>query len=65
MSASHLIYPNTLSFDCVLSSRNTPVNFRDKFYVYQGAAKGQDLLEEDVALVSSAFKSAFLADLVA
>eukprot|EP00957_Ditylum_brightwellii_P056720 4298419-Ditylum_brightwellii.AAC.1 len=45
--------------------RNTLVNFRDKFYVYQGAAKGQDLSEEDVALAIGMFESAFLADLVA
>eukprot|EP00957_Ditylum_brightwellii_P027328 2065884-Ditylum_brightwellii.AAC.1 len=40
------------------------VNVSDKFYAYQGAAKGQDLLEEDVVLTISAFESAFLADLV-
>eukprot|EP00957_Ditylum_brightwellii_P088623 6750010-Ditylum_brightwellii.AAC.1 len=45
--------------------RNMLVNFREKFYIYQGAAKGQDLLEEDVALAIGAFESAFLVDLVA
>eukprot|EP00957_Ditylum_brightwellii_P000861 68309-Ditylum_brightwellii.AAC.1 len=45
--------------------RNMLVNFFDKFNVYQGAAKGQDLLEEDVALAICAFESVFLADLVA
>eukprot|EP00957_Ditylum_brightwellii_P127158 9695432-Ditylum_brightwellii.AAC.1 len=45
--------------------RNTLVNFREKFYIYQGAAKGWDLSEEDVALIIGAFELAFLADLVA
>eukprot|EP00957_Ditylum_brightwellii_P193392 14725453-Ditylum_brightwellii.AAC.2 len=44
--------------------KNMLVNFCDKFYVYQCAAKGQELSEEDVALAICAFKSAFLADLV-
>eukprot|EP00957_Ditylum_brightwellii_P178493 13596877-Ditylum_brightwellii.AAC.1 len=44
--------------------RNTLVNFREKFYIYQGVAKGWDLSEEDVALATGIFKLAFLADLV-
>eukprot|EP00957_Ditylum_brightwellii_P208772 15358866-Ditylum_brightwellii.AAC.1 len=45
--------------------KNMLVNFRDKFYIYQGAAKGQDLSEEDIVLAIGTFDSAFLADLVA
>eukprot|EP00957_Ditylum_brightwellii_P072347 5498846-Ditylum_brightwellii.AAC.1 len=45
--------------------QNTLVNFREKFYIYQGAAKGQNLMEEDVALAIGAYESAFFADLVA
>eukprot|EP00957_Ditylum_brightwellii_P056696 4296941-Ditylum_brightwellii.AAC.1 len=44
--------------------KNMLVNFRDKFYVYQGPAKGHDLLEEDVVLAIGGFKLVFLADLV-
>eukprot|EP00957_Ditylum_brightwellii_P124605 9497054-Ditylum_brightwellii.AAC.1 len=39
--------------------------FREKFYIYQGAANGQDLSEEDAVLAIGAFELAFLADLVA
>eukprot|EP00957_Ditylum_brightwellii_P126711 9657637-Ditylum_brightwellii.AAC.1 len=45
--------------------KNTLVNFCNKFYVYQGAAKGHDLLEEDVVLAIGGFELVFLADLVA
>eukprot|EP00957_Ditylum_brightwellii_P145655 11089980-Ditylum_brightwellii.AAC.1 len=45
--------------------KNTLVNFHDKFYIYQGAAKGHDILEEDVAQTIGGFESVFLADLVA
>eukprot|EP00957_Ditylum_brightwellii_P210381 15364905-Ditylum_brightwellii.AAC.1 len=44
--------------------KNTLVNCHNKFYVYQGAAKGHDLSEEDVVLAIGSFESAFFVDLV-
>eukprot|EP00957_Ditylum_brightwellii_P026628 2013265-Ditylum_brightwellii.AAC.1 len=45
--------------------KNTLVSFRDKYFNYKGAAKGDDLTVEDSALAIGGFESAFLADLVA
>eukprot|EP00957_Ditylum_brightwellii_P072843 5536095-Ditylum_brightwellii.AAC.1 len=41
------------------------VNFWDNYYIYQGAAKGKDLMEEDTALAIGGYESAFLVDLIA
>eukprot|EP00957_Ditylum_brightwellii_P062955 4777864-Ditylum_brightwellii.AAC.1 len=44
---------------------NTLVCYRDKYFNYKGAAKGDNLTIEDVALAIGGYESAFLADLVA
>eukprot|EP00957_Ditylum_brightwellii_P170626 12987639-Ditylum_brightwellii.AAC.1 len=46
-------------------TKSTLIQFRGRHYVYQGAAKGEELLDEDVALAIGAYESAFLADIVA
>eukprot|EP00957_Ditylum_brightwellii_P117498 8961341-Ditylum_brightwellii.AAC.1 len=45
--------------------KRTLVSFQDKYFVYKGAAKGANLINEDVALAIGVYKSAFLANLVA
>eukprot|EP00957_Ditylum_brightwellii_P209707 15362873-Ditylum_brightwellii.AAC.1 len=41
------------------------VQYHSKYYAYKGAAKGQVMEDEDVALMIGAFESAFSADVVA
>eukprot|EP00957_Ditylum_brightwellii_P152269 11592841-Ditylum_brightwellii.AAC.1 len=36
----------------------------DKYYIYQGTAKGKNLTDENIALAMGSYESAFLADLV-
>eukprot|EP00957_Ditylum_brightwellii_P008662 657654-Ditylum_brightwellii.AAC.1 len=45
--------------------RNTLVQYHGKYYVYKGAAKGQVMGDEDVALAIRAYEAAFCADVVA
>eukprot|EP00957_Ditylum_brightwellii_P059550 4521804-Ditylum_brightwellii.AAC.1 len=45
--------------------KSTLVQFRGCYYVYQGAAKGKELSDKDIALAIGAYESAFLADIVA
>eukprot|EP00957_Ditylum_brightwellii_P077803 5912537-Ditylum_brightwellii.AAC.1 len=45
--------------------KSTLIQFKGKYYVYKGAAKGKELSNEDVALVIGAYEVAFLADIVA
>eukprot|EP00957_Ditylum_brightwellii_P021881 1650088-Ditylum_brightwellii.AAC.1 len=45
--------------------KSTLIQFRGRYYVYQGAARGKELLDKDIALAIGAYKSAFLADIVA
>eukprot|EP00957_Ditylum_brightwellii_P047465 3604847-Ditylum_brightwellii.AAC.1 len=45
--------------------KSTLVNFRDKYYIYWGAAKGKRLTDEDIVLAIGAYEATFLADLVA
>eukprot|EP00957_Ditylum_brightwellii_P025218 1908679-Ditylum_brightwellii.AAC.1 len=48
-----------------LGMKNTLVSYRDKYFNYKGAAKGDDLTIEDVVLAIRGYESAFLVDLVA
>eukprot|EP00957_Ditylum_brightwellii_P027161 2053477-Ditylum_brightwellii.AAC.1 len=41
------------------------VSYRDKYFNYKGAAKGDDLTIKDVTLAIGGYESVFLADLVA
>eukprot|EP00957_Ditylum_brightwellii_P211255 15365956-Ditylum_brightwellii.AAC.2 len=45
--------------------KSTLIQFRGKYYVYHGAAKNRDALEEGIALAIKAYESVFLADIVA
>eukprot|EP00957_Ditylum_brightwellii_P074957 5696270-Ditylum_brightwellii.AAC.1 len=45
--------------------KNTSIQFRGHYYIYKGAAKDENLLDEDVALAIGAYKSVFLLDIVA
>eukprot|EP00957_Ditylum_brightwellii_P003237 246706-Ditylum_brightwellii.AAC.1 len=36
-----------------------------RYFVYQGATKGKEILDEDATLAIGAYKSAFLADIMA
>eukprot|EP00957_Ditylum_brightwellii_P173391 13201509-Ditylum_brightwellii.AAC.1 len=45
--------------------RNTLVQYHSKYYAYKGAAKGQVMGDEDVALAIGAYEAAFCADVVA
>eukprot|EP00957_Ditylum_brightwellii_P067473 5121492-Ditylum_brightwellii.AAC.1 len=45
--------------------KSTLIQFRGRYYVYKGAAKGKELSDEDVALAIGAYESAFLANIVA
>eukprot|EP00957_Ditylum_brightwellii_P167587 12758063-Ditylum_brightwellii.AAC.1 len=45
--------------------KSTLIQFRGKYYIYKGAAKGKDLSDEDVALAIGAYEAAFLTNIVA
>eukprot|EP00957_Ditylum_brightwellii_P004469 339739-Ditylum_brightwellii.AAC.1 len=45
--------------------KSTLIQFKGRYFVYKGAAKWKEISEEDVALAIGAYKSAFLADIVA
>eukprot|EP00957_Ditylum_brightwellii_P013944 1052227-Ditylum_brightwellii.AAC.1 len=45
--------------------KSTLIQFRGRYFVYQGAAKGKELSEEGVALAIGAYELAFLAVIVA
>eukprot|EP00957_Ditylum_brightwellii_P068497 5199897-Ditylum_brightwellii.AAC.1 len=45
--------------------KSTLIQFKGRYYVYKGATKGREILEEVVALAIGAYESAFLADIVA
>eukprot|EP00957_Ditylum_brightwellii_P063512 4820868-Ditylum_brightwellii.AAC.1 len=45
--------------------KSTLIQFIGQYFIYQGAAKGKDLSDKDVALAIGAYKSAFLANIVA
>eukprot|EP00957_Ditylum_brightwellii_P193714 14751175-Ditylum_brightwellii.AAC.1 len=45
--------------------KSTLIQFKGCYFVYQGAAKEKEILDEDVALAIGAYESAFLADIVA
>eukprot|EP00957_Ditylum_brightwellii_P172713 13147897-Ditylum_brightwellii.AAC.1 len=45
--------------------KSTLIQFRGRYYMYKGAAKDENLLDEDVTLAIGAYESAFLADIVA
>eukprot|EP00957_Ditylum_brightwellii_P199055 15173218-Ditylum_brightwellii.AAC.2 len=48
-----------------LGMKNRLVNFGDKFYTCKGAAKGKNLIADDITIAIGGYKLAFLADLVA
>eukprot|EP00957_Ditylum_brightwellii_P189445 14419959-Ditylum_brightwellii.AAC.1 len=41
------------------------IQFKGKYYIYKGAAKGKELSDKDVALAIGAYEAAFLANIVA
>eukprot|EP00957_Ditylum_brightwellii_P081062 6165604-Ditylum_brightwellii.AAC.1 len=45
--------------------KNTLVSYHDKYFIYKGAAKENDLTIEDVALAIRCYELSFVADLVA
>eukprot|EP00957_Ditylum_brightwellii_P026782 2025778-Ditylum_brightwellii.AAC.1 len=45
--------------------KSTLIQFKGRYFIYQGATKGKEISEEDVALAIGAYESAFLADIVA
>eukprot|EP00957_Ditylum_brightwellii_P192247 14634495-Ditylum_brightwellii.AAC.1 len=45
--------------------KSTLIQFKGKYYVYKGTAKGKELSNEDVALAIGAYEAAFFADIVA
>eukprot|EP00957_Ditylum_brightwellii_P196308 14956275-Ditylum_brightwellii.AAC.1 len=45
--------------------KSTLIQFKGCYFIYQGAAKGKEISNEDVALAIGAYESAFLADIVA
>eukprot|EP00957_Ditylum_brightwellii_P047219 3586024-Ditylum_brightwellii.AAC.1 len=45
--------------------KSTLIQLRGRYYVYKGAAKDKELSDKDVALAIGAYKSAFLANIVA
>eukprot|EP00957_Ditylum_brightwellii_P049966 3787594-Ditylum_brightwellii.AAC.1 len=45
--------------------KSTLIQFKGHYFIYQGAAKGKEISDEDVALAIGAYESAFLADIVA
>eukprot|EP00957_Ditylum_brightwellii_P156098 11881831-Ditylum_brightwellii.AAC.1 len=40
--------------------KSTLVNFRDKYHIYRGVAKGKSLTDEDITLAIGSYESAFL-----
>eukprot|EP00957_Ditylum_brightwellii_P022631 1707047-Ditylum_brightwellii.AAC.1 len=44
--------------------KSTLIQFKGHYLVYQGATKGKEILDEDVALAIGTYKSAFLANIV-
>eukprot|EP00957_Ditylum_brightwellii_P095153 7247564-Ditylum_brightwellii.AAC.1 len=47
------------------SMKSTLIQFKGRYFIYQGAAKGIKILDEDIAQAIGAYKSAFLADIMA
>eukprot|EP00957_Ditylum_brightwellii_P043696 3313257-Ditylum_brightwellii.AAC.1 len=45
--------------------KNMLIQFKGRYFVYQGATKGKEISDEDIVLAIGAYKSAFLADIVA
>eukprot|EP00957_Ditylum_brightwellii_P119350 9105072-Ditylum_brightwellii.AAC.1 len=45
--------------------KSTVIQIRHQYFVYQGAVKGKELSDEDVALAICAYKLAFLANIMA
>eukprot|EP00957_Ditylum_brightwellii_P045889 3480556-Ditylum_brightwellii.AAC.1 len=45
--------------------QSTLVQYHSKCYAYKGAAKGQAMMDEDIALAIGAYKAAFCVDIVA
>eukprot|EP00957_Ditylum_brightwellii_P098473 7502150-Ditylum_brightwellii.AAC.1 len=45
--------------------KSTLIQFRGQYFVYQGAAKGKELPNKDVALAIGAYELAFLANIIA
>eukprot|EP00957_Ditylum_brightwellii_P134637 10264368-Ditylum_brightwellii.AAC.2 len=45
--------------------KSTLIQFKGQYFVYQGAAKGKEISDENIALAIDAYESAFLADIVA
>eukprot|EP00957_Ditylum_brightwellii_P168325 12813387-Ditylum_brightwellii.AAC.1 len=45
--------------------KSTLIQFKGRYFIYQGATKGKEISEEDVALAIRAYESAFLAVIVA
>eukprot|EP00957_Ditylum_brightwellii_P173473 13207420-Ditylum_brightwellii.AAC.1 len=45
--------------------KNTLIQFKGRYFVYQGTAKGKEISDEDIALAIGAYQSSFLADIVA
>eukprot|EP00957_Ditylum_brightwellii_P146592 11159810-Ditylum_brightwellii.AAC.1 len=45
--------------------KSTLIQLKGCYFIYQGAAKGKEISKEDIALAIGAYKSAFLADILA
>eukprot|EP00957_Ditylum_brightwellii_P193602 14742985-Ditylum_brightwellii.AAC.1 len=45
--------------------KSTLIQFKGRYFVYKGAAKGKEISEENIPLAIGAYESAFLADIVA
>eukprot|EP00957_Ditylum_brightwellii_P052793 4002812-Ditylum_brightwellii.AAC.1 len=45
--------------------KSTLIQFRGKYYIYKGAAKGKELSDKDVAFMIGAYEAAFLANIFA
>eukprot|EP00957_Ditylum_brightwellii_P072387 5501645-Ditylum_brightwellii.AAC.1 len=45
--------------------KSTLIQFKGRYFIYQRATKGKEILEEDVTLAIGAYESAFLAGIVA
>eukprot|EP00957_Ditylum_brightwellii_P129690 9893096-Ditylum_brightwellii.AAC.1 len=45
--------------------KSTLIQFKGHYFIYQGAAKGKEISDEDIMLAIGTYKSAFLADIVA
>eukprot|EP00957_Ditylum_brightwellii_P148433 11300872-Ditylum_brightwellii.AAC.1 len=44
--------------------KSTLIQFKGRYFIYQGATKGKQISDEDVALAIGAYESAFLANIV-